>query len=102
MIATLILNILTAKVLPVILPPIIAAARKFVLAKVPPQLLPLLLSVGGALVDTAATALGVEGVPADLPMLGAAAWEGALIGLAATGVHQAWKQGKEWLRAHRS
>lgn len=99
MFTALILNILTAKVLPVILPPLIAAARKFILAKVPPALIPLVLTVGGALVDTAATALGVEGVPADLPMLGAAAWEGALIGLAATGVHQAWKQARAWFKA---
>lgn len=101
MIAALLLKILTSKVVPLVFPPLIAAARKYLIAKLPPALIPLALTLGGALVNTAATALGVDGMPADLSMLGAAAWDGALLGLATTGVHQAWTRGAEWLKARK-
>lgn len=99
MFSLLMLNILTAKVLPIIIPPLIAVGRTFIVKRLPPAFIPFALTVGGALVDVAATSLGVDGIPADLPMLGAAAWEGALVGLAATGLHQGWKQGREWFKA---
>lgn len=102
MLSALVLNILTAKVLPVVVPPIIAAVRKFVVDKVPASLIPLVLTVGGSLVNVVSTYLGVEGMPADLPMLGSAAWEGALVGLAGVGVHQAWTRGAEWLKAQKA
>lgn len=98
MLSALILNILTAKVLPVVIPPAIAFVRKFVMDKVPASLIPLVLTVGGSLVGVAATALGVEGMP-DLAQAGAAAWEGALVGLAGVGVHQMATRGIEWFKA---
>jgi hypothetical protein len=102
MFSTLVLNVLTAKVLPVVVPFLVAAVRKWVLAKVPPQFIPFLLTLGGSGVGAAAEYLGAtEQVPADLAMLGAGAWEGALVGLAATGVHQGWKQAREWLKGRK-
>lgn len=97
MLTTLILNLLTSKVVPVILPPVVTWGRKVIREKVPPQFIPLALTLGGGVVTMAAEAIGAE-VPPDLPQLGAAAWDGALLGLATTGVHQLVKQGREWYR----
>lgn len=92
---SMLLSLLSAKLLPLLVPPLVAAARAYILKKVPPKFLPVVITGGAALVDMAATALGVEGVPADLAMLGGAAWEGALIGLAGVGIHQVFTKVKK-------
>lgn len=99
MLTTLILNILTAKVVPVVFPPIIAALRKYALAKLPPALIPLALTIGGAFVTSTAAVVGADVGGVDLATAGSAAWDGALLGLATTGVHQLWKHGVEWFRS---
>jgi len=97
MFTTLITSILTSKVIPVVLPPIIAWGRKIIRDKVPPQFIPLALTIGGSIVTMVAEAVGAE-VPPDLPQMGEAAWDGALLGLATTGVHQLVRQGREWFK----
>ena len=97
MFTTLITSILTSKVIPVVLPPIVSWGRKIIRDKVPPQFIPLALTIGGSIVTMVAEAVGAE-VPPDLPQMGEAAWDGALLGLATTGVHQLVRQSREWLR----
>lgn len=101
MLAALLLKILTSKLIPIVFPPAIAWARTHVLAKVPPSLLPLVLTLGGALVNVAAQSLGVEGVPDNLPELGVDAWNGALLGLATVGFHQLGTRALDWVKALR-
>jgi|SRR5690554_41847 len=97
MFTTLITSILTSKVIPVVLPPIVSWGRKIIRDKVPPQFIPLALTIGGSIVTMVAEAVGAE-VPPDLPQMGEAAWDGALLGLATTGVHQLVRQGREWFK----
>lgn len=97
MFTTLITTFLTSKVVPVILPPIVSWGRKIIRDKVPPQFIPLALTIGGSIVTRVAEAVGAE-VPPDLPQMGEAAWDGALLGLATTGVHQLVRQGREWFK----
>lgn len=97
MFTTLITTFLTSKVVPVILPPIVSWGRKIIRDKVPPQFIPLALTIGGSIVTMVAEAVGAE-VPPDLPQMGEAAWDGALLGLATTGVHQLVRQGREWFK----
>lgn len=97
MLEVLITKVLAPKIMPVVLPPIIAWGRKVIRERVPPQFIPLALTIGGSIVAMVAEAVGAE-VPPDLPQMGEAAWDGALLGLATTGVHQLVRQGREWLR----
>lgn len=99
MIVTIALKLLTSKLMPVILPPLVQWAKEWVTQHVPKQLIPVLLAAGGALVDAAATYLGVDGIPADLPMLGESAWEGALLGLSTVGLYEGVTRAREWLKA---
>jgi hypothetical protein len=101
MLTGLILNILASKVMPVILPPLIAGARKFILEKLPPSIIPLALTLGGAAVNSIAGYLGVEGTQ-DLASLGADAWDGALLGLATVGVHQLGIRARDWFKAQKA
>lgn len=98
MIATLVLKFLASNVMPVILPPVIAWARKFVVDHVPASIIPLMLTIGGAAVNMLASTLGVD-TPPDLTTLGAEAWDGALLGLATVGVHQLGTRVRDWYRA---
>lgn len=99
MIASLILKALASKVMPLVLPPLIAWLRSHVLSKIPPALLPIVLTAGGALVNVTAQSFGVEGIPDNLPELGADAWNGALLGLATVGVHQLGTRARDWFKA---
>ena len=98
MIATLVLKFLASNVMPVILPPVIAWARKFVQDHVPASMIPLVLTIGGAAVNTLAQTLGVD-APQDLAQLGGAAWDGALLGLATVGVHQLGTRAIAWFKS---
>lgn len=101
MFVALALKLLTSKLIPVLLPPAVAWLRQHVLAKIPPALLPLVLTAGGALMNVAAQSLGVEGVPDNLPELGADAWNGALLGLATVGMHQLGTHAIAWFKSLR-
>jgi hypothetical protein len=98
---SLLVSLLTAKVLPLIVPPLIAFVRAFVVKNVPPAFIPILATVGGAVLGAAASALGVEGVPTDPAMMGAAAWEGALVSLSGVGVHQAFTRLRDYKKAQK-
>ena len=98
MIAALVLKFLASNVMPVILPPLIAWVRKFVVDHVPASMIPLMLTIGGAAVSTLASILGVD-PPQDLASLGADAWNGALLGLATVGVHQLGTRAAAWFKA---
>ena len=87
---SILLSIVTAKLLPLIIPPLVAAVTKFADDHINRKYIPLVLSVGGALVGAVASYFGMD-VP-DLANVGADAWTGALIGLASTGVHQLYTQ----------
>jgi hypothetical protein len=102
MIATIVLKIIVTKFLPVVIPPVVSAVRAFALKRLSPKLIPVFLTVGGALVGVSAELLGVD--PASLnveqlPQLGTAAWEGALVGLAATGLHSGAKNALQWYQS---
>ncbi|RPH75970.1 hypothetical protein EHM76_00380 [bacterium] len=84
----LLLSLLTTKILPLLVPPLIAASRKFLLAKLPAKYIPIALGLGGAAVGAVGSFFGVE--TPDLSMAAASAWDGTLIGLASVGIHQVW------------
>src|SRR5262245_43107461 len=90
----LLLKLLASKVLVPLVPLVMGFVRTWVLKSLPPSLVPLLLSVAGALVGAVESQVGLP--VTDLAMAGAGAWEGALMGLAAVGVHQLWNKIKEW------
>lgn len=90
---TLLVTLFITKILPVLLPPLIAAVRAALHDRIPSQYIPALLAVGGALVGALGSYLGVD-VP-DLANMASDAWDGAIIALASTGVHQIWVQHKK-------
>lgn len=102
MLTGLLLNIITSKILLPLIPPAVDWLRKVAIKKLPPALIPGVLGLAGSLVSMTATYLGIEGVPADLPMLGAAAWDGAITGLAAAGLHAAVTKAVAWFKARKA
>lgn len=98
MIATLLTKLLTTKILPIVIPPFVAWVRRTVLTRLPPQLIPFALSIGGALAGIVAESVGYTEIPPDFSTLTAAGWEGFLLGVATIGVHQLVKQGRELWR----
>lgn len=101
MLEALVLKYLSAQVLPPLMVALVAAGRKLIHDKLPPALIPVVLSFGSAAFNAIATWAGVEGVPADGAMITGAAWEGLLVGAATVGLHQLWKQGKAWFQSLR-
>ena len=95
MLTNAIVSFAIAKLLPVLIPPLVAAVRRFVMTKIPGKLVPVILAAGGAAVGVIGREYGVD-VP-DLGTAGAGAWEGALVSLSAVGVHQLYAQLKSFL-----
>lgn len=102
MIEALVLKYLTAQVLPPLMVALVAGVRKLIADKLPPTLIPIVVSLGAGAFNAIATWAGVDGVPADATMISVAAWQGLLVGAATVGLHQVWAKGKEWLRSLRS
>lgn len=102
MLEALVLKYLTAQVLPPLMVALVAFGRKLIHDKLPPTLIPIVLSLGAGLFNAIATWAGVEGIPADGGMITAAAWEGLLVGAATVGLHQVWKQGLAWFKGLRA
>lgn len=88
------INLLTSKVLVPAVPPLVGFLRTWVLKNIPPRWIPALLALAGSLVGIGESQMGLP--ETDLSMAATGAWEGALMGLAATGVHQLWQKFREW------
>lgn len=89
----LLLNLFSAKFLPLIIPPVVAAVKTWSDQHVPSKYTPLLLTVGSSLVGAVYSYFG-QTAP-DLTTVGADAWTAALTGLASTGIHQLYSKFKK-------
>lgn len=88
--SNILVNLLSAKLLPLIIPPLVAAVKTWTDQHVPPKYTPLILTVGSALIGAIYSYFG-QAAP-DLATMGADAWTAALTGLASTGIHQLYTQ----------
>lgn len=79
-------SLLTSKLLVPLVPVVVSFLRNYVLGILPAKWIPLALTLAGSIVGALESQLGLP--VTDLSMAGAGAWEGALMGLAAVGVHQ--------------
>lgn len=73
--------------MPTLLSAIVAFLKRSLLKKVSPQYFPVILTLGGAMVNAASVSLGAD-VHVDLENVTEASITGAVVGLSTVGVHQ--------------
>lgn len=104
MFETILVNLLTSKIIPLVVPPLVTLGRKLIREKLPSKLVPVALAVGGGLVGAIGSAMGVD-VPDLTEISGEAAvgaWEGALVALAGAGVYDVVKKTRQWLKERKT
>lgn len=86
-------------ILAAIVPPVVMAVRKLIADSVPAKYLPIAIAIGGGLVASIGTVLGVDTSALQETSSDPTVWQNAImgivVGLAGVGVHQSVKQVKK-------